>query len=98
MSGAERFRNYPNQGARAINAAVNGNPQAALRNRNAMVNNIVRNANAVSPSQVNKAANFARNVDDKLAKILRLLQGNLVMKPKTFRFKANNNRNNNVRN
>jgi hypothetical protein len=98
MSGAERFRNYPNQGNRAINAAVNGKPQAAMRHRNAMVNNIVQNANAVSPGQVNNAARFARNVDDKLAKILRILQGNLVMKPKTFTFKANNNRNNNVRN
>jgi hypothetical protein len=77
--------NMRRYGNAAINNAVNGRVNQAINARN----NLVNSAKNVSPENVKRALNYIGVVDEKLARIIGILNSNLVMKPKTFRFNSN---------
>jgi hypothetical protein len=70
MSSRNGFGRWVNNANRSINHARNGNVPAAINSRNRMVNNINKNANAVSAEEVRTALNYIPQVDAKLARII----------------------------
>jgi hypothetical protein len=76
--------NMRRYGNAAINAAANGKVNSALNSRN----NLLNSAKNVSPENVQRALNYISVVDEKLAKIIRILQSGMVKK---YAFSNNSN-------